>query len=213
VSADKYTWTKREPRFRLEFSWHRERVVTVESRLILERGYPGGRGGYLGHDQVAINIASRRRSLHRTTSRPFRAPEWKSISSSDRLGDSQSDRNVESHPRRARLPNFSFTSLALLSRLRARQPCCSTFAASEKIESDVFIRGLYGALCFYRINLIGFFLLHETFLVGETRGRREHCLSQFSTLHFISDQVYLKSYEERASAFSMKRNQFFWRLV
>lgn len=46
--------------FRVEFSWHREFVVTVESRLILERGYPGGRGGYLGHDQVAINIASRR---------------------------------------------------------------------------------------------------------------------------------------------------------
>lgn len=91
------TWSKREP-FRVEFSRHRERVVTVESRLILERGYPGGRGGYLGHDQVAINIAyvPTERSLHRATRRPFSrsgmkidivatASEWFRIRSKSRM--------------------------------------------------------------------------------------------------------------------------------
>lgn len=165
----------------------------------------------MGHDQVAINIASRRRSLHRTTSRPFRALEWKSISSSDRFGDSQSDRNIESHPRRARLPNFSFTSLALLSRLRARRPCCSTFAASEKRESDVFIRGLYGALRFYRINSIGFFLLLFSNISRWRDARKKGTLpvAIFNFAFYLRPRVYLKSYEERASAFSMKRNQFF----
>ena len=50
----------------------------MESKLILGRRYPGGRGGYLGHDQVAINIASRRRaideSLPTTSGRPLRTP-------------------------------------------------------------------------------------------------------------------------------------------
>lgn len=43
----------------------------------------------------------------------------------------------------------------LLSRIRARRPCCSTFVASERRE--FFIRGLCRAVRFYRINSIFFF--------------------------------------------------------
>lgn len=43
----------------------------MESNLILGRRYPGGRGGYLGHDQVAINIASRRRTIDESWDDPF----------------------------------------------------------------------------------------------------------------------------------------------
>lgn len=111
--ADMYTWTKREP-FRVEFSWHRERVVTVESRLILERGYPGGRGGYLGHDQVAINIASRRRSLHRTQpDAPFalrNGNRYRRGRLSEILNPIEMSNLIDR--RRARVPIFSFTSLA-----------------------------------------------------------------------------------------------------
>jgi len=107
---------------RLDFS-PQARVESLESGLILERGYPGGRGGYLGHDQLAINIASRQRSPHRDT--PFALRNGNRYCREPPL--SQIPRPIETSESR-RAPRFDFASRLVIS---ARRPCCSTFAASD----------------------------------------------------------------------------------
>lgn len=129
----------------------------------------------MGHDQVAINIASRHgESLCiEQPDAPFALRNGNRYRPRPSLGDSESDRNAESHRRRrrARVPIFSFTSLALLSRLRARRPCCSTFAASERREPDVVIRGLYRALRIYRILIRPTFFLFFFLISNISRWR------------------------------------------
>lgn len=115
----------------------------IESGLILERGYPGGRGGYLGHDQVAINIASRRRSfgeacIERPRARTPRrtAAKWKidlvrgrpdrktaTAAAEDVLGIFDATRSA---------PIFAHPASCYLGYVVAGRPCCSTFHATPK---------------------------------------------------------------------------------
>lgn len=172
-------------------------VVTVESRLILERGYPGGRGGYLGHDQVAINIASRRRSPASNNQTP--------LSRSGMEIDILVERFASGILNTIEMSNLIRVALAFRSSplhlsscylgCALDAPCCAPLSQHRRKESPtpLFVDCTERLSRFYRINSADFFFFFFYTNVSRWRDtrRKGRIVRRNFLLRFISDREFI----------------------